>query len=120
MLTADELASMRDTLNDSLPDTAILQTRAWVSDGGGGGTTSWTASGTFDCRITPTGIGQGAEQELGNKIHPETEFIVTLPASVSVDNDQQIAIGGGTFTVTEVNEPRSWEISTRVQVKEIE
>lgn len=117
MLTADELASMRDTLNDSLAGTAIIQTRAWVSDGGGGGTTSWTAAGTFDCRITPRG---GVEDDLGDKVHPETEYILTLPASASVDNDQQVVTGGGTFAVIQVAEPRTWEVSTRVQLKEIE
>ena len=117
MLTADELASMRETLNDSLPGTAIVQTRSFVSDGGGGGTTSWVAAGTFDCRISPTG---GVEDDLGDKVHPETEYILTLPATASIDNDAQVVTGGGTFAVVEVAEPRSWEISTRAQLKEIE
>lgn len=114
MLTDDELASMRSTLNDSLPGTAIVQTSTWVSDGGGGGTTSWVASGTFDARITPAG---GFEDQQGDRVQPETEFIVTLPANTAIDEDAQIVYSGGTYDVIATPSPRSFEISRRVQVK---
>ena len=114
MLTDDELASMRSTLNDSLPGTAIVQTSTWVSDGGGGGTTSWVASGTFDARITPAG---GFEDQQGDRVQPETEFIVTLPANTAIDEDAQIVYSGGTYDVIAAPSPRSFEISRRVQVK---
>lgn len=114
MLTDDELASMRSTLNDSLPGTAIVQTSTWVSDGGGGGTTSWVAAGTFDARITPRG---GFEEDMGDRVQPETEFIVTLPANTAIGEDAQIVYSGGTYDVIAIPHPRSYEISRRVQVK---
>lgn len=114
MLTADELAGMRETLNDSLPGTAIVQTATWVSDGGGGGTTSWVAAGTYDCRVTPTG---GFEQDQGDRVQPETEFIFTLPANTAINEDAQIVYSGGTYDVIAMPQPRSFEVSRRVQVK---
>ena len=114
MLNDDELASMRSTLNDSLPGTAIVQTSNWVSDGGGGGTTSWVASGTFDCRVSPTG---GFEEDQGDRVQPETEFIFTLPANTAINEDAQIVYSGGTYDVIAMPHPRSYEISRRVQVK---
>ena len=119
MLTADELASMRETLNDSLLGTAIVQTSTWVSDGGGGGTTSWVAAGTYGCRIAPTGGADNVDKEVGNRIHPETEFIVTLPASFESDTDHRVVIEGQSFEVIGVTEPRTWELSSRLQVKVI-
>lgn len=114
MLTADELASMRADLNESLPGTAIVQTSTWVSDGGGGGTTGWVAAGTYDCRVTPTG---GLEQDRGDRVQPETEFIFTLPANTAIDEDAQIVYSGGTYDVIATPHPRSYEVSRRVQVK---
>jgi head-tail adaptor len=114
VLTADELASMRDTMNDSLPGTAIVQTQNWVSDGGGGGTTLWLASGTYDCRVTPTG---GFEQDQGDRVQPETEYIFTLSALTEIDEDAQIVYSGGTYDVIATPSPRSFEVSRRVEVK---
>ena len=114
MLTADELAGMRETLNDSLPGTAIVQTATWVSDGGGGGTTSWVRAGTYDCRVTPAG---GFEQDQGDRVQPETEFIFTLAAETSITEDAQIVYSGGTYDVIAMPYPRSYEVSRRVQVK---
>lgn len=114
MLTADELASMRADLNDSLVGTAIVQTSTWVSDGGGGGTTSWVAAGTYDCRVTPA---SGVEQDKGDRLQPETEFIFTLPALTTINEDAQIVYSGGTYDVIATPSPRSFEVSRRVQVK---
>lgn len=114
MLTAEELAGMRETLNDSLPGTAIVQTSTWVSDGGGGGTTGWIASGTYDCRVTPAG---GFEKDQGGRLQPETEFMFTLPAETPINEDAQIVYSGGTYDVIATPHPRSFEVSRRVQAK---
>ena len=38
MLTATELAALRNTLNLSLPDSGTISRKTWASDGEGGGT----------------------------------------------------------------------------------
>jgi|GEM_PF-2913089 len=119
MLNADELAGMRSTMAESLAGAAIIQTQGWVSDGGGGGTTTWTNAGTFDCRVTPvasSGDGEGVE---GGRVHPDTEYIFTFPNDTAVTTDSQILYGSQVFTVTSLRAPRTWELSRRVEAKEI-
>lgn len=116
MLTAAELDEMRETLEDSLPDTAVIQTSGWVSDGGGGGTTSWTAAGTVPCRVAPL---SGEERVEGARVDPDAQYVFTFPWDASVTTDSQVVCSGGTFAVTAAREPRSWELSRRVEAKEI-
>lgn len=116
MLTAGELSSMRSTAGAALPDTAVIQTQAWVSDGGGGGSTAWTSSGTVNCRLAPA-TGQGAmEDETGERITPEAEFVCTFDSTVAIDTDSRVITSGGTFNVEAVR-TRSWNLSTRAELR---
>jgi len=115
MLTASELSRMRSTAGAALPDSAVIQTQSVVSDGGGGGTTAWTASGTVDCRIAPASMD---EDEIGGRVAGEADFIVTMPHDAPVSTDSRIIANGGTFNVEAVLD-RSWDISTRLHVCEV-
>lgn len=115
MLTDSELSAMRSTVEESLPDTAVIQTSGWVSDGGGGGDTGWTNAGTIDCRIAPI---SGREDETGERITSESHFILTFPHDTQIDTNSRVLVAGGTFNVETVRD-RSWNTSTRVEaVKE--
>jgi hypothetical protein len=116
MLTAADLASMRETIEDSLPDVAVIKTRSWVSDGGGGGTTTYTAAGTVECRVAPI---SAAEKYQGERIHPDTEYVFTFPYDAAIPGDAVITVGSINYTVTGQRSPRSWEISRRVEAKEV-
>ena len=107
---------MRDTLEASLPGTAVVKSRSWVSDGGGGGTTTYTASGTVDCRIAPLMAGEAVE---GERIDSDSEYVFTFPYDTAVEGDSVITYDSRDFTVTGMREPRSWEISRRVEAKEL-
>lgn len=117
MLTASDLASMRETIEDSLPDTAVIKSRAWVSDGGGGGTTTYTPSGTVECRITPASVSPEAVK--GERLHPDTEYVLTFPYDTAIATDSIIALDGRDYSVTAKREPRSWAVSLRVEAKEV-
>lgn len=106
---------MRTAASRALPGTAVVQTSTWVSDGGGGGTTAWAASGTVDCRLAPFGASRGEERLSGGRISPDADSVVTLPSGTAVDADDQLVISGGTYSVVHVRE-RSWETSRRVEV----
>lgn len=116
MLTAADLVSMRETLEDSLPDLAVIKTPSRVSDGGGGDTTTFTVSGTVPCRIMPV---SGNERVEGARLNADTEYLVTAPYDAAVDTDSVLEIDSRVFSVTAVGEPRSWAVSLRVEVKEI-
>jgi hypothetical protein len=115
LLTDDEIAGMRATAGAALPDTAIVQAKAFVSDGGGGGSTGWTASGTLPCRISPvTGSGSD-EREAGDRISANAEFVVTLPVDAVVSTEHRLVIAGDVYNVEAVR-TRSWNLTTRVEV----
>lgn len=116
MLTASDLVSMRETLEDSLPDTAIIKNPSWVSDGGGGGTTTFTAAGTVPCRIMPVA---GNERVEGARLNADTEYLVTTQYDAAIGADSVLEIDSRTYSVTSVGEPRSWAVSLRVEAKEI-
>lgn len=116
MLSASDLELMRGEAENFLPDTAVIKAPSWVSDGGGGGTTTFTASGTIFCRIMPI---SGNEKIEGARLDPDTEYLVTAPHDSSIDTDSVLEIDGRTFSVTSVGEPRSWAVSLKVEVKEI-
>jgi hypothetical protein len=119
VITAAELAEMRDDLEDSLPDLAVIQTRGFLSDGGGGGTTTWTVAGTVSCRVTPVSSSGEGEAVRGGRVHPDTEYVFTFPYDTAITDTHQVVHAGGTFTATAVRAPKSWEISRRVEMKEV-
>ena len=110
---------MRTTMVESLAGTAIIQTSAFSSDGGGGGTTTWTASGTVSCRVAPAASAGEDERVLGGRVQPDTQYVFTLPAETSVTEDDRIVYDSRNFTVTMLREPQTWEISRRIEVKEV-
>lgn len=115
LLTASELASMRSVTASALPDTCVIQTQAWASDGGGGGSQTWTTSGTLACRIAPAGGHGAGEGETGDRISADSEYVVTLPSDTSLTTNARLLTGGGTFNVEAIRE-RSWNLSVRAEV----
>lgn len=114
MLTSSELAQMRATADRALPATAVIETQTWVSDQGGGGSVSWTASGTVDCRLAPI---RGTEREQGDRISPDADSLATLPFGAAVDRDARLRINGRIYNIAHIRE-RSWNLTTRVEVVE--
>ena len=107
---------MRGVLERSLPDTAVIHTRSYVSDGGGGGTLGYTAAGTVSARVAPL---TGSEGVTAGRLSPDARWVVTLPAGTSVSEDSRIVISGTTYEVEAVRGPRSFELSRRVEVSEV-
>lgn len=118
-LTDSELAGMRSVSSEYLAGTAIIQNQSFVSDGGGGGTASWVSAGTVDCRVAPVaGSGEG-ESVKGGRLHPDTEYVFTFPNGTVLSDDSRILYGSQVFTVTSLRSPRTWEITRRVECKEV-
>lgn len=116
MLTAGELSRMRTTAGSALPDSCVIQSQAWASDGGGGGSLTWTTGGTVNCRVAPVGGMGASEDNYGDRISADAEFIITLPTTAAVTTDSRIIHTGGTFNVEAVRD-RSYEVTQRVEVK---
>lgn len=116
LLTAADITNMRTVLDQSLPGTAVIYARSYTSDGGGGGTIGFTVSGTVSARIAPL---TASEEVAGDRLAPEANWLLTLPANTSITADSQVVMGGGTFAVEAVHGPRSFEVSRRVEVSKV-
>lgn len=117
LLSGAQLSGMRNLLGQMLPDQCVIQRRTIGSDGGGGSTESWSDHLTVPCRIAP--IGGGEDGQAASRISEETTHLVTLAAHTDVVEADRILIGDQTFDVTLVRKRGAWELSRRVEVKEL-
>lgn len=118
LLGTPELVFMRETVERSLDGSAVVQHKVQVSDEGGGETTTWSAAGTYACRVAPYNSGAG-EQVNAERLSPDSSVVFTFAAETPVDHQDQIVYHGGTFSVTAIRN-RSDELSRRVEAKRSE
>lgn len=111
LLSNGQIASMRTTLERTLPDTAVVSRPTNVSDGAGGWTQTWATVATVACRVA---VPSGGEVVIAGKLDAVGTWTITLPALTDVAAADRIAVGARTFEVSLVLRPRSWELSRRV------
>ena len=103
-LNGGTASQLRGLLWLSLSDSGNVLTATVAADSGGGGTTTWTSSGTVPCRIDPL-ARHGSSRETGGAIDERSTHIVTVPVGTSVQTANRFVIAGrGTFEVTAVRE----------------
>ena len=119
MLTSGEISLMRDTIEQALPGTAVIQTATRASDGQGGWIPAYTASGTVAARLSPEGQLRGDEPEIAGRIGEVTYLILTVPAETTIAADDRVVYDGDTFEVTEIRDRTPWELSRRVRVVQV-
>ena len=90
----------------ALSDVGHLVSGTVTSDGGGGGTTVWSA-GTADipCRVDAIG---GSEALTAGRIDESSTHVIVIPSGTDIDEKDRFAIEGrGTFVVTAISERTS-------------
>lgn len=114
MLTADDLAGMRSTLNDSLPDSGTIYQPSFTNSNLGG-TTTWVAAGTVAVRLSP--VLQRIPFEGGQQgaLTQTDDWWLTFPHGTDVRATYRVACLGGTFELSGVQGPRSYPLCIRVQ-----
>lgn len=120
MLSAADLAGMRATLTESLPDTCTLVVDTQTSDGAGGSTPTASSPVSVACRVSPlrlTRSSKDAETIQTGRVVEESLWIVTLPTGTTIDPRYRIGHSGRTFEVVETLAPRTWELDVRVSAK---
>lgn len=117
LLSGAQLAGMRGLLGRMLPDECVIQRRTVSSDGGGGSTEGWVEHLAAPCRIAP--VGGGEDGQSASRISEESTHLITLAAYTDVVEADRILIGDHTFDVTLVRKRGSWELSRRVEVREL-
>lgn len=119
-LASGELVNMRAELEQTLPGTAVIYPPVKTADGQGGqGWNYDTASGTVDARLSPEG-NRGGEEIVGSRTAEVSPWILTVPQSTTIDEDDHVVYNGVTYEVSEVLTRIPWEISRRVRVIEVD
>lgn len=121
MLTADDLAGMRATLNESLPDTCTLVLDTLTKDSAGGHTRTPVDGATVPCRITPrqaaTASGQIKDSEIESvgRVLTQAPWLITFPSTVAFDERYRIRHQDGReFETVAILGPRTWGLDVRV------
>lgn len=119
MLTANELAAMRATLDASLPQTAMIVAPLAASPEDSGGfvdDSAWSVvEAEVACRVGPA---SGDEAESGGRIVARASHRITMPCATSVSADDVVIVDGRAFEVLDVSVPRSWDLALRASCVE--
>ena len=119
-LTDEEIEECRDTLLESLPDTATIQHRTPTQSGGGGQTWTFPDVLSVPCRLSPIAGGEqtGTDTAGPKRIKEETTHVLTVPHDTVIREVDRVVVAGETYEVTYVRRRTSWEISRRVELRE--
>ena len=119
-LTAAEIASMRDSLEDvSLPDSCNILSGTITADGQGGGSTAWgtTYSGTA-CRLDAVQM-RGRELGAGAAVQAFHAYVLTVPYSTPITNANRVEVGGYTYKVKNADYGKSWSLGKTCEVERV-
>lgn len=123
MPSAGQLLRSRHRFAQMLPDRATIQRETLVPDGGGGQTSSWsTLEADVPCRLSPVGGGEvstGSARRGGDRISDQSTSLITFEADTEVTEADRILVGSRTFDVTLVRVRGEWEMSRRVEAREV-
>lgn len=117
MLTAAELADLRETQESILPGSAIIQRFTNVSDGMGNFDQTWANVGTVRARLYPQTVRSMAENANGGaQMISETRWFVTMPHGTNVTAKDRLLIDNRTFEIYQVNNSESFQTAVRCEV----
>lgn len=112
MLTTAELAFMRESIGELLPDTCYILSETSTPNGQGGITQTWATAGTSDCRVD---VKQVREQLTGGGVQYYTQTMLSLPYNTTITAANRVSHGGNTYAVvTPPNSDQSWMAVKRV------
>ena len=111
MLSANDLAYMRDSIGELFPDTCTILSLSWSSDGAGGQTETWgTATSNVPCRVD---YQSGKESNKGAALVPYQKAIISMAYDVTITPANRVTVGSNTFSIQAVNNGQSWQGVTR-------
>lgn len=118
-LTPAELAAIRDTADNILPDTCTIQTLTRASDGMGGWVDTWANTHTgVACRlgIESSGVAADAELEQGQRLVALRNYVLTLKYDQTIQPHDRVIVGGNTYEIAQVLDGHSWITVKRVSL----
>ena len=120
MLSAAEIAAMRSTQAQALPDTCTIQRKGGSGDSKGGVSVAYSVQASnVACRLGRAGSRSGIETVDAEKVQQQTPWIVTFAHNQDVQNTDRIKIGARMFEVVSIEPHEAWTMALRAQVTEV-
>jgi hypothetical protein len=117
MLSDGDLDGYRSHFDALLGESCVIERTQATSDGMGGSTSSWIAAGTALCNVAPIKRTGGDGFLVGDQLQEPADRVITFPAETDVRTGDQLSIGGRTYQVSELREPRTYEFVRRVEAR---
>ena len=112
MLSGNDLAYMRNSIEELLPDTCNILGLTQTSDGAGGYSETWgTVTANVPCRVD---YRSGREQVASSQLTSYQSVTISLPYDVTVTPLNRVQVGLNVFSIQAVNAGQSWKAVTRV------
>lgn len=119
MITATELASLRDTADDTLTAICTIQRRTLTSDGMGGWTESWANTYTnVACRVDAERAGP--ELSADGRIVSVEAYLLTVKYNQDIQPEDRIVYGTDNYEIEGVLDAHTWVTVKRASLKRLE
>lgn len=114
-----QIDQARESMNEHLPDTALVKHRTPASDGRGGQTESYDAGTAVRCRLLPMGAreAQGREEATGHKA--SSWWYLLFPRGSDVRPTDRVVLGSETYEAVEHIDARSQSLVMRVSARRV-
>ena len=117
MLSERELAGMRTTNVEALPEIAVVQRATYAADGKGGTATETSTVGTFPCRIGS--LSQADQTVYAEKLGARVGAYLIFPSGTPVASRDRVLIGVRAFEVLAAPDRGAWELTRRTVCVEV-
>lgn len=118
MLTDQELASMRDTVEAWLPGACTIQTGTDGVDALGAPTTTYANTYTsVPCRVDPA--GEGSEAVRSFALEGVSAWILNIPYDQAISIKMRVVYGGVTYQVRGVIDNQSFNLNRQAVIVRI-
>jgi len=122
-LSTKELADIRTSIGELLPDTCYIIDVTNTENGLGGYTegTAMATGGTISCRLDARIINtlRSSEKVVGGAIQPFHQFILTIPHDTTISTLNRVQKDSDVYNVVSVDDDKSWRGSVRVILERI-
>ena len=113
MLSSAELVALRAAQAATFDQSAVIERKALVLDGGGGSTQTVTTASS-PCRIAPE-MDAGEEKDVAGRVGLARRWLITFPAETDVRESDAVVVAGVRYQVVSVMGPRSFETARQVR-----
>lgn len=112
MLPASELAAMQATAQTAMDLAVTIKRPTLTADGAGGATAALGTIANTVCNVAKPSAA--LLQQYAARVGNQRSYVVRLPASVNVLDNDQLVLTGMTLTVMAVLTSRSYNVATQV------